>query len=797
MKQILNDELPRISCVMPTYGRPAYVDEAAWMFLQQDYPNKELVILNDCPGQTYICDLPEGAGVRVINAPERFATLGAKRNACIEEAQGELIAVWDDDDVYLPWRLSYSVTQMQAGEMAFFRGRDFWAYWGSGELHHNQSVPGWAGHPNTLFTKALWRSVEGYPSVDIGEDSTFYDRVERALGDSACSRPIPPEDRFFIMRGKSQYPHLSIAGGTGSPDTKPREIVIRPRPIADPILRANYRRLVRSRSEDNAGLPQRQPQSDHTTSPPVLANSPPDLSVCISLKNRSCVLHDGGFLPLFPNCVESLVEAAQATGLEVELVVADFGSNDARLEDWIDDLAGDLQVRVVPVEGGFSRGKGLNHAVAQARASRLLLSDADVLIDADALTRAIELIDQGKAWFPVFRCYDVQDSPAFWLDDGYGIAGMHRRLYDISEGVPEFESWGGEDNVFFSCVSKHTSVVRERWSGLRHQWHPESCRHTNYAYPARADYDSKFRRAAPNRPAATGGSAYLPQCSELEVEERVARCKACSQFAGLMGGDARCRATPSGRTSLRTGRCRLRKWPSARQGSGTALRDDRALNNDNAHFVWLGGDLPPEHAAELARFMVLNPNLRVRLWNDIPETMPSDLKDVFYNAAPLFCQKSDIIRVWVLLEYGGMYFDTDIAWISSIEHLRNKPGLWATGTHMDVSGFAMGARPANPLLTAYRQLIVEKAKLGAYRHRQCYGPDCLAELANKGMEVLPRSCFDAVSSHEQRLAIWQARPADRRAMIEQSMDCPDNQNILGLHAGLDSRRSSDEPDATH
>lgn len=235
------------------------------------------------------------------------------------------------------------------------------------------------------------------------------------------------------------------------------------------------------------------------------------------------------------------------------------------------------------------------------------------------------------------------------------------------------------------------------------------------------------------------------------------------------------------------------------QEADQASRQNPVLNNNNVHFVWLGGDLPPEHAAEMARFQVLNPNLRIRLWKDVPETMPADLRDVFENASPLFCQKSDIIRVWVLLEYGGMYFDTDIAWLSSIEHMRNKLGLWATGTHMDVSGFAMGALPGHPLLETYRQLIVKKAEQRAYVHRQCYGPDCLAELVNLGMEVLPRPCFDSVSNHQQRLAVWRASPSDRPAMIKKWMDCKNFHNfkLLGLHAGLDSRRSSDDSTTTH
>ncbi|WP_391564936.1 glycosyltransferase [Allorhodopirellula solitaria] len=79
------------------------------MFLAQDYPQKELIILNDCDGQIFRFDHPQ---VRVVNQSQRYATLGEKRNACIKLAEGEVIAVWDDDDVYLPWRFSDAVSEM-------------------------------------------------------------------------------------------------------------------------------------------------------------------------------------------------------------------------------------------------------------------------------------------------------------------------------------------------------------------------------------------------------------------------------------------------------------------------------------------------------------------------------------------------------------------------------------------------------------------------------------------------------------------------------------------------------------
>jgi glycosyltransferase involved in cell wall biosynthesis len=68
--------VPLVSCICPTYNRPPHhqhlLEEAIESFLRQDYANKELIVLNDCPGQELLCDAP---GVRVVNAAERFPSI--------------------------------------------------------------------------------------------------------------------------------------------------------------------------------------------------------------------------------------------------------------------------------------------------------------------------------------------------------------------------------------------------------------------------------------------------------------------------------------------------------------------------------------------------------------------------------------------------------------------------------------------------------------------------------------------------------------------------------------------------
>ena len=98
---------PLVSCIMPTCDRRRFVGRAIRYFLEQDYPNRELVVVDD--GADSVADLiPADARIRYVRLSER-RTIGAKRNLGCEQARGELIVHWDDDDWSAPRRLRYQV----------------------------------------------------------------------------------------------------------------------------------------------------------------------------------------------------------------------------------------------------------------------------------------------------------------------------------------------------------------------------------------------------------------------------------------------------------------------------------------------------------------------------------------------------------------------------------------------------------------------------------------------------------------------------------------------------------------
>jgi len=77
---------PLVSCIMPTHNRRRFVPQAIRCFLRQDYPNLELLIVDDGSDQISDC-LPESSRIRYLRL-DRKLTIGAKRNVACEQAHG-------------------------------------------------------------------------------------------------------------------------------------------------------------------------------------------------------------------------------------------------------------------------------------------------------------------------------------------------------------------------------------------------------------------------------------------------------------------------------------------------------------------------------------------------------------------------------------------------------------------------------------------------------------------------------------------------------------------------------------
>ena len=101
---------PLVSIVIPTRGRPAALRRAIASIEKQDYPNIEVVVINDagCDVGGIIQEFPSIHAI-YINLQERGGVARA-RNAGLEKASGRFIMYLDDDDTYLVSAVSTLVT---------------------------------------------------------------------------------------------------------------------------------------------------------------------------------------------------------------------------------------------------------------------------------------------------------------------------------------------------------------------------------------------------------------------------------------------------------------------------------------------------------------------------------------------------------------------------------------------------------------------------------------------------------------------------------------------------------------
>ncbi len=103
-----------ITAICPTYGRFELLRAAVGCFVTQTHADRDMLILNDAPVPIE-CDVP---GVRVINNTHDFGSLGGKYAHMLDEAEGDVIAHWEDDDLYLPWHLASAAEAMDEPRLA-------------------------------------------------------------------------------------------------------------------------------------------------------------------------------------------------------------------------------------------------------------------------------------------------------------------------------------------------------------------------------------------------------------------------------------------------------------------------------------------------------------------------------------------------------------------------------------------------------------------------------------------------------------------------------------------------------
>jgi glycosyltransferase involved in cell wall biosynthesis len=102
-----------ISVIIPFYNRETYIDDAIQSVLAQTLKPLEIIIVNDCSREASRRFLDRYAETcRIVDLTKNVGLAGA-RNAGIEAARGQFVALLDDDDTWMPEKLELQRKYME------------------------------------------------------------------------------------------------------------------------------------------------------------------------------------------------------------------------------------------------------------------------------------------------------------------------------------------------------------------------------------------------------------------------------------------------------------------------------------------------------------------------------------------------------------------------------------------------------------------------------------------------------------------------------------------------------------
>jgi glycosyltransferase involved in cell wall biosynthesis len=166
---------------MPTFNRQDLIPVALKCYLSQDWPDKELVVIDD--GAETVKNLvqqwvPDAVYIHL----QEKQVIGTKRNLACEAARGEVICHFDDDDWSAVGRIRDQVTRLlESGkQMTGYHSITYWN--GKKAYRYVSAVPKYAVGSTMCYRKRFWE-LNHFPAKSYAEDNAlvYKARDERQL----------------------------------------------------------------------------------------------------------------------------------------------------------------------------------------------------------------------------------------------------------------------------------------------------------------------------------------------------------------------------------------------------------------------------------------------------------------------------------------------------------------------------------------------------------------------------------------------------------------------------------------
>ena len=197
---------PRVSCLMVTRDRVALAKRSVECFRKQTYPNRELVIVDDDPGddlEQWVNSLHDPQ-IQYLRLADEGKSLGELRNLSLQSAQGEYVSQWDDDDISHPDRLllqmlALSILGVDAAllhqQMLWWPDRRYLGVSSRGLLE------------NTMVARK--DKVSEYQALEKGEDTPLCNELVKTADVVLCDKP---DLYIYVFHGGNTWDEKHFEG---------------------------------------------------------------------------------------------------------------------------------------------------------------------------------------------------------------------------------------------------------------------------------------------------------------------------------------------------------------------------------------------------------------------------------------------------------------------------------------------------------------------------------------------------------------------------------------------------------